>query len=88
LRIPLQEKGDEFFAKFLHAFRCGASSQGIDSIFHCIRREDLAVISIDKAGREVSLKQNLNGPVADLVVTGMPLHSYNADARFTVAVLA
>src|ERR1700756_2479829 len=88
LRIPLQQKGREFFAKFLHAFCCGASSQGINRIFHGIRREDLAVISVHKTGLEVSLEQKLDGPVVKFVIAGMPLYLYKADAGFAVSVLA
>src|ERR1700719_481596 len=88
LWIPLQEKDGEFFAKFLHAFCRGAPSQRKNRIFHCIRREDLAVISVHKTRREVSLEQKLYGPVAKLVIAGGPLYPYQADTGFAVSVLA
>src|SRR5258707_9077160 len=86
LRITFQQEDNEFFAKLLHAFCFGASSQRINGVLHRVGWKDLAVISSSKAGLKVSLEQNLDGPVAKLVAAGMPFHSYNPDARFTVPV--
>src|SRR5579863_7720075 len=86
LRVAIQKESHQFLSKFFHASRRRSSREGVDGILHRVGGEDLAVISGDEAGLEISFKQNLDSPFAKIVMVRMPLHSCQTDTRFAVTV--
>ena len=70
LRVVGEKKGDQFFAEFLDAFGGGISRERIDRVFHRVGGKNLAVVSGGKAGLEITLEPNLDGPFTEIVMSG------------------
>src|SRR5262245_10648693 len=86
LRVAAEQERREFLAKIFDRTGRRVPRKRVHRILHRVRRKDFAVAAVREAGLEIALKQDLDGPFAELMPAIAVPDSNQANPRLAVTI--